>query len=52
MSEQWFFTNQTSVEDVVESMEEKKTKGDLKFLQEFFRDENHERKEHTIAPDE
>ena len=33
MSEQCFFTNQTSVEVVVESMEEKRTKEDLKFLQ-------------------
>ena len=57
MSEKRFFTHDTSVEDYVESLKskntKKKTKRDMKLLEEFLRnEENDEREVHTIKPAE
>ena len=57
MSEKRFVAHDTSVEDYVESLENKntkeKTKRDVKLLEEFLRNEkNDEREVHTIEPAE
>lgn len=57
MSEKRFVACETSVEDYVESMENKHTKAktqrDVKLLEEFLRSENNDEREvHTIAPAE